>query len=160
MQIAQIENNTQHPITLAFRVDAKRTSAVGTKEFVDVQVVLKPGVSDLSEREAEAVRKLRAKSKTTAARFERMVQTDEGRKPELVLKTRNATRGELESHIRRCCDVPTLKRWRDQNNDKALAEIIEDQLAACTVTVDGDVTDPEVDRDPEDPKRGRKSARK
>lgn len=147
MQIHEIKNTTLHPITLVLRLDANRSNAIGTKEFIDRQIVLKPGVNTLTAEEAEAVDKLRRKAKTTRSRFER---------GELVKLTRNATRSGVEEKIRQCADVETLKRWRADNTDKALGELLEAQLAACTVTTDGDVTDHEVDRDPENPRKARK----
>lgn len=147
MQIHELKNTTKHSITLVLRRDAGRNSAIGTKEFTDRQIVLKPGVNTITAEEAEVVERLRRKAPTTRSRFER---------GELVKLTRNATRSEVEAKIRQCCDVETLKRWRSDNTDKALAELIEQQLAACTVTTDGEVTDHEVDRDPKNPKKARK----
>lgn len=143
--VTEIENTTQHPITIILRTATNERTAVGTKEFLDDQVVLKPGYNTLTEKQAAGVEEVRKKSPVTARRF------DEG---QLKLATRAPNRGEIERRIQACGDVETLKRWRDGTRDKALLEIIEHQLAACTVTTDGDIVDAEVKRDQRDPRKG------
>lgn len=144
-QQTEIENTTQHQITLVLRRKTEERSAVGTTEFEDRLLNFKPGINTLTAEDAEAVEGLRRKSKVTEARF------DQG---ELRVVEHRPGRAEVERKIRACADIDTLKRWRDGTKDKALLEIIEDQLAASTVTTDGDVVDHEVKRDSKDPRRG------
>lgn len=147
MQVFELDNKTKHPISIALRQAGGGKTAIGTASFDETVITFRPGINTLSEDEHEKVQYVRSKSPVVNRRFAR---------GELVAKSRNATRSELEDKIRRCSDPETLKRWRSSmsNKDKGLLSLVEDQLAACTTTAAGDITDNEVLRDPKDPKKG------
>lgn len=143
--VTEIENKTRHPVTLTHRRSTDRTSSIGTKEFETREIVLSPGINTLDDFDTRLVRELRERHPGTKRRFQ------EG---ELLIRDRRMTKSELEEAIRRCGDPITLRRWRESTQDKALLSLIEDQLAASTVTTDGDSVAKDVKRDPKDPRKG------
>lgn len=155
-----ILNNLMHPVTLVHRQRAAK-GPDGSPDFVVKQLTLKPGANALSVEDYELVAQLREKNPLVKARFERTVQRfgavvvlNVG-KPELEDATK-MDRGALQQAIRACSDPASLRKLREAfGGDKVLAELIENQLAATTVTTEGEpipgATD--VRRDPRDPRK-------
>lgn len=160
-----IVNNTRGPITI---IDRRAHSTkpgpadlgygmAGRVEFTIRSVTLKPGSNALSREEMEIVEEQRAKNKLVAARFERLVAPGRGNAghPELA-ESGKLSRPTLERMVRECSNPDTLRKLREAfgATDKALGEVIEDQLARTTVTTDGKPVAHDVKRDPSDPRKG------
>ena len=159
-----IVNNTRGPITIVSRKaysdkpgPAELGHGMGGRvEFAVSTVTLKPGTNALSREQMEIVAEQRDRNPIVKARFERLVTAGRGNAghPELAEQGK-LDRYHLEQMARQCSDPATLRKLRDHfATDKALGEIIEDQLAKTTVTADGTPIAHDVKRDPSDPRKG------
>jgi hypothetical protein len=131
----------------------------GQPEFAVEIVTLKPGANALEPEQYELVLEQRSVNRLVAARFERRI----GRFGNIV--TQNIGKTELEdaTHLDRsviqnaimqCSDPASLRRFREAfGSDKAMGELIENQLAATTVTDGGQPVAHDVKRDPRNPRR-------
>ena len=95
------------------------------------------------------------------ARFERPVTAGRGNVGHTELaESGKLSRYHLEQMVRQCSDADTLRKLREAfaTTDKAIGQVIEDQLAKTTVTADGTPVAHDVKRDPGDPRKGVRDA--
>lgn len=151
-----IHNNTSHPIAASSRRKLDTKNAEGSPEFDVRTVTLKPGANALGREDAEVVKEQREKNPGFRARFERTVEGRHGNPGRTELEEAGAgSRVHLERYIRECSDPDTLRKFREAvGTDKGLASLVEDRLAATTVTTDGKPVAYDVRRDPADPRKG------
>lgn len=132
-----IENTTQHLITIVVRRKVDHVTAENSEDFEHRRIDLKPGMNELTDDQAALVDAARRASKITARRFDAR---------ELVVTDRGRSRDQIFDQIRKTIDADALRRMRSETTDKALLEVIEEQLDAVTRTTDGEPTAPDVRR--------------
>lgn len=131
----------------------------GQPEFSVEIVTLKPGANALDADAYELVMEQRKANPHLGARFDRRIKAFGN------IVTLNIGRYELEdaTHLDRatiqqailqCSDPDSLRRFRQAfGNEPSMREIIENQLAATTVTDAGVPVADDVKRDPRNPRR-------
>jgi len=156
-----IVNNTRGPITIIERRTLGARNAEGAPEFAVREVTLKPGTNALTPEQMAIVAEQRQRNPLVRARFERPVTAGRGNVGHTELaESGKLSRYHLEQMVRQCSDADTLRKLREAfaTTDKAIGQVIEDQLAKTTVTADGTPVAHDVKRDPGDPRKGVRDA--